>query len=136
MMAGCVIIFSVDFPLQMTRIQKKLCQQLNTVTDLFPPSVHMESCAFCGVLFSVLNLCVQADVLKVTMKQDIQYQCVHACSYVTGGGGSQGEREREACANRRNAMAPCDHNTSSSSGGSSGPFKRRGLVFIFGYLAV
>ena len=46
-----------------------------------------------------------------------------------------GEREREARAHRRNAMAPCDHNTSSS-GGDGGPFKRRGLVFIFGYLAV
>lgn len=44
------------------------------------------------------------------------------------------ERERAVCACRRNAMAPCDHNTSSSGGG--GPFKRRGLVFLFGYLAV
>ncbi|KAI3368305.1 hypothetical protein L3Q82_008018 [Scortum barcoo] len=35
------------------------------------------------------------------------------------------EREREVCACRRNAMAPCDHNTSSS-GGGGGPFKRRG----------
>ena len=79
------------------------------------------------------------------MKQDIQYRCLQACSYVTvererekereREREREGEREREARAHRRNAMAPCDHNTSSS-GGDGGPFKRRGLVFIFGYLAV
>lgn len=60
--------------------------------------------------------------------------CVQLCD--EGEREGDGEREREACANRRNAMAPCDHNTSSSGGGGGGPFKRRGLVFIFGYLAV
>lgn len=52
---------------------------------------------------------------------------VHARSYVRILE-SQPEAEGE-----REAMAPCDHNTSGSGGG---PFKRRGLVFLFGYLAV
>lgn len=66
------------------------------------------------------------------------FACVQLCDDGERERERRRERERggrEACAHRRNAMAPCDHNTSSS-GGDGGPFKRRGLVFIFGYLAV